>query len=157
LYYAQPDADLRFSGAPFAPGYYGIGVPKHDASLLLALNHAIEQLAQDHTLERIYRKYGVWDERQERLKDYQPEPVTQKASVSTLRQWPKYLPLLLHGAKLTVVRSILSMALAMVVGLAIVLLRLHACAPLSWFASAYVEVMRGTPLLIQLFLIYYGL
>ena len=30
-------------------------------------------------------------------------------------------------------------------------------APVRWFASAYVEVVRGTPLLIQLYLIYYGL
>ena len=46
----------------------------HDASqtllevLLAALNLAIQQLAEDHTLERIYRKYGVWDDRQQTLK-----------------------------------------------------------------------------------------
>jgi polar amino acid transport system substrate-binding protein len=34
---------------------------------------------------------------------------------------------------------------------------LYAIAPLRWLAIAYVEVIRGTPLLIQLFLIYYGL
>ena len=65
LYYAKPDAALKFSGEPFAPGYYGIGVRKQDLTLLAALNQAIGELAQDHTLERIYRKYGVWDERQE--------------------------------------------------------------------------------------------
>ena len=37
------------------------------------------------------------------------------------------------------------------------LARLYGIAPLRWLARAYVEVMRGTPLLIQLFLIYYGL
>ena len=49
------------------------------------------------------------------------------------------------------------MALAVVAGLAIALLRLYAIAPLRWLAKAYVEIIRGTPLLIQLFLIYYGL
>jgi polar amino acid transport system substrate-binding protein len=39
----------------------------------------------------------------------------------------------------------------------VVLLRMYAMAPVRWLARAYVEVMRGTPLLIQLFLIYYGL
>jgi polar amino acid transport system substrate-binding protein len=157
MFYAKPDADLKFSGEPFAPGYYGVGVRKQDATLLMVINKAIEELAQDHTLERIYRKYAVWDERQQGLKDYQPEVVVQKKSISTLREWPKYLPLLLRGAVTTVELSVLGMALAVVVGLVIVLMRLYGIAPLRWFARAYVEIFRGTPLLIQLFLIYYGL
>ena len=36
-------------------------------------------------------------------------------------------------------------------------MRLYGVAPLRWLATAYVEVIRGTPLLIQLYLIYYGL
>ena len=157
LYYAKPDPALKFAGAPFAQGYYGIGVRKPDVSLLAALNQAITELAQDHTLERIYRKYGVWDERQERLGEYRPEVVTQRKAISTIREWPKYLPLLLRGAVTTVELSIVAMALAVVAGLAVVLLRLYGIAPLRWLAKAYVEIIRGTPLLIQLFLIYYGL
>ena len=59
-----PDKELKFSGASFAPGYYGIGVRKEDVTLLAALNQAIRDLDADHTLEKIYRKYNVWDERQ---------------------------------------------------------------------------------------------
>jgi polar amino acid transport system substrate-binding protein len=157
VYYAKSDAALKFSGAPFAPGYYAIGARKEDPLLLAALNQAIEELARDRTLERIYRKYGVWDERQERVKDYQPEIVPELKSISTLREWPRYLPLLLRGAVTTVELSVLGMALAVVVGLVVVLLRLYGIAPVQWLARAYVEVIRGTPLLIQLFLIYYGL
>jgi len=157
LYYAKPDRALKFSGAPFAQGYYAIGIRKQDGTLLGALNQAITELAQDHTLERIYRKYGVWDERQKLLGEYRPEVVTQRKPISTIREWPKYLPLLLRGAVTTVELSILGMAVAVVVGLAVVLLRLYGIAPLRWLAKAYVEVIRGTPLLIQLFLIYYGL
>ena len=130
MFYAKPDAELKFSGDPFAPGYYGIGVRKPDTTLLAAINTAVEELAQDHTLEKIYRKYGVWDERQESLKDYQPEVVVQRKSISTLREWPKYLPLLLRGAVTTVELSILGMALAIVVGLVIVMLRLYAITPM---------------------------
>jgi polar amino acid transport system substrate-binding protein len=156
-FYAKPDNSLQFSGEPFAPGYYAIGVRSRDLTLLAALNHAIEDLNSNHTLERIYRKYGVWDEQQETLKDYRAQEVTARKSVSTLREWPKYLPLLLRGAVTTVELSVLGMALAVVAGLAVVLLRLYGTAPLRWLAQAYVEVIRGTPLLIQLFLIYYGL
>ena len=157
IFYAKPDTELKFSGESFAPGYYGIGVRKEDTSLLLALNTAIQQLADDHTLERIYRKYGVWDDRQAGLKNYQPETVAAAKSISTIREWRKYLPLLLRGAAMTVAISVLAMVLAVVVGLIVVLVRLYAVAPLQWLAKAYVEVIRGTPLLIQLFMIYYGL
>jgi polar amino acid transport system substrate-binding protein len=157
IYYAKPDSALKFSGSSFAPGYYGIGVRTGDKTLLAALNSAIKELADDHTLERIYRKYNVWDDRQEGLKEYKAEAVSERKSISTIREWPKYLPLLLVGAVKTVEISVLSMALAVVVGLVVVLVRLYGLPPLQWLAKAYVEVMRGTPLLIQLFLIYYGL
>jgi polar amino acid transport system substrate-binding protein len=157
LHYAQPDPQLSFSGPPFAPGFYGIGVRNQDVPLLAAINHAIDDFTRDGTLERIDRKYGLWDQRQEQLKDYRPETVRQREPVSTLKEWPKYLPLLLRGAVVTVELSVLAMGLAVVAGLVIVLMRMYGVAPLRWLARGYVEIIRGTPLLIQLFLIYYGL
>ncbi|HTL17507.1 MAG TPA: ABC transporter substrate-binding protein/permease [Patescibacteria group bacterium] len=157
LHYAKPDPDLALTGPPFAPGYYGIGVRREDTQLLAALDQALSDFGRDGTFERIYRKYGLWDERQEHLKEYQPGRISEEKRVSTLREWPKYLPLLLRGAAVTVELSVLAMALAVLAGLVIVLARLYAIAPIQWLARAYVEVVRGTPLLIQLFLIYYGL
>jgi polar amino acid transport system substrate-binding protein len=157
LHYAKPDPSLRLSGPPFAPGYYAVGVRKEDPTLLAAINQAITELSQSRTLECIYRKYGLWDERQASLQGYKPETAPAVKFHSTLQDWPKYLPLLLRGAITTVELSVLAMAVAVVLGLLIVLVRLYAFAPLQWLAKAYVEVIRGTPLLIQLFLIYYGL
>ncbi len=157
IFYARPDPALRLAGDPFASGYYAVGVRKSDQQLLAAINDAIRQLADDGTLERIYRRYNVWDDRQMQLKDFRAQVVAQTQTTSTLREWPKYLPLLLRGAVTTIEISVLAMAVAVVVGLGVVLVRLYAAAPLSWCAKAYVEVIRGTPLLIQLFLIYYGL
>jgi len=157
LYYAKPDPALKFSGKPFSPGYYGLAVRKEDVTLLAAINQALEQFIRDGTLERIYRQHGLWDQRQAALAAYEPETVVQEKSISTLREWPKYLPLLLRGAVTTVVLSVLGMVVAVVTGLALVLARLYGPALVRWLAQAYVEVVRGTPLLIQLFLIYYGL
>jgi polar amino acid transport system substrate-binding protein len=157
LFYAKSDPELRLAGEPFAVGYYGMGVRRADTNLLATINQTIRTLAADGTLEQIYRKYGLWDERQAGLKDYHEEAPVAHKSISTLREWPKYLPLLLRGAVTTVELSLLGMALAMATGLVVVLLRLYAVAPLRWCAQAYVEFIRGTPLLIQLFLIYYGL
>ncbi len=157
LHYARPDPALRLAGEPFAFGYYGIGVRREDPLLLASLNQAIQELAGNGTLERIYRKYGLWDERQKDLQNAPPEAVVQAGAVSTLRHWPTYLPLLLRGAVTTIELSVLSMALAVVVGLIIVLVRLYGFLPLPWLAKAYVEIFRGTPLLIQLLMIYYAL
>jgi polar amino acid transport system substrate-binding protein len=157
VFYAKPDSELKFSGESFAPGYYAVGVRKSDTNLLAAINTALSELAHDGTYERIYRKYNVWDDRQATLKDYKTEAVKELKAVSTMREWPKYLPLLLRGAIVTIEISVLAMALAVVVGLVLVLMRLYGITPLRWFAKAYVEIIRGTPLLIQLFLIYYGL
>lgn len=173
LFYAKPDPEVQYAGPSFAPGYYAVGVRKADTDLLVAVNVALHQLANDGTYEKIYRKYGVWDERQLALKNFQSSAAVESSSpsmnnlrnvdiptpksISTIREWPKYLPLLLKGAVVTIEISVLAMALAVVVGLIITLMRLYGVAPLRWFSRAYVEVMRGTPLLIQLFLIYYGL
>jgi len=67
-----------------------------------------------------------------------------------------YLPFLLDGARVTLIVSTLSMVLATIFGLIGALGRLTRFAPIRWLATVYVEVVRGTPILVQLLLWYYG-
>lgn len=67
------------------------------------------------------------------------------------------LPLLLQGAATTLWISVLSIAFALVVGLLIALMRIFATGPLRKIAQVYVSFFRGTPLLVQLFIIYFGI
>ncbi len=67
------------------------------------------------------------------------------------------LPMLAQGAGYTIVLSVGSMAIGLVIGLAVALARLYPVPVLSRLASFFVSFIRGTPLLVQLFLIYYGL
>ena len=67
------------------------------------------------------------------------------------------LPYLLRGAVTTIQLTVASMALALVAGLALALMRLSRSQPLRFLSGAYIEIIRGTPLLVQLFIIYYGL
>ena len=157
VYYLTKEPNLKRSGEPFAPGFYGIGVRKEDTALLVALNQAIAELRADGTLEKIYRQWDLWDKNQLLVTDYHEQKLAAQTNVSTFRNWRLYLPMLLRGAVVTVEISVLAMALAIVCGLALALLRLYGIAPLRWAAVAYIEVIRGTPLLIQLYLIYYGL
>src|SRR5207249_3897236 len=65
--------------------------------------------------------------------------------------------LLSRGAVMTVALSFIAMGIAVAVGLVLALMRLYAGRLLRTGAIAFIEVVRGTPLLIQLFLIFYGL
>jgi len=67
-----------------------------------------------------------------------------------------YLPFLLQGAEVTIVVSLISMVLATIFGFIGALARLSHFAPIRWIATIYVEVVRGTPILVQLLLWYYG-
>lgn len=66
-------------------------------------------------------------------------------------------PLLLKGAGYTVLLSLIGMGVGVVLGFALALMRLSRTPLLRWPAAVYVSAFRGTPLLVQLFLIFYGL
>jgi polar amino acid transport system permease protein len=66
-------------------------------------------------------------------------------------------PLLLQGTLVTIIISIVSMILATILGFIGALARLSSFAPFRWLATIYVEVIRGTPALVQLLMWYYGI
>jgi L-cystine transport system permease protein len=68
-----------------------------------------------------------------------------------------FWPLLLAGLTGTIPLALASFAIGLVIALAIALMRLSSNQALSNIARAYVSVIRGTPLLVQLFVIFYGL
>lgn len=68
-----------------------------------------------------------------------------------------HLPFLLQGLRVTVVISLLSMVVGAVVGLAVALARLSPVLPLRWLAAFYVDLLRSTPLLIQLIWVFFAL
>jgi His/Glu/Gln/Arg/opine family amino acid ABC transporter permease subunit len=67
------------------------------------------------------------------------------------------IPKLLKAARYTLYLTALSMPLAVAFGLVLALMRLSRFKLISWPASLYVEVIRGTPLLVQLYIVYYSL
>jgi len=68
-----------------------------------------------------------------------------------------FLPNLLQGAVITVVVSLLAFAIALVFGLLLGTMRISRMVLVRWVAAFYIQFIRGTPLLLQLFFIYYVL
>lgn len=67
------------------------------------------------------------------------------------------LPALAVGVKITMIMTATSMGLAAVIAVLVALGKMYGPKPLRAFCSFYIELFRGTPLLVQLFIIYYGL
>jgi His/Glu/Gln/Arg/opine family amino acid ABC transporter permease subunit len=67
------------------------------------------------------------------------------------------LPFLLQGAAVTIILSVISVVFAMLLGFLGAMGRLSRFAPLRWLATTYVEVVRGTPILVQLLMWYFGI
>lgn len=69
----------------------------------------------------------------------------------------KYFPDLYQGALITIKITAVGLGLGFVLGLPAALLRVYGGKYFRWLAVAYVELFRGTPVLVQLFVIYFGL
>lgn len=67
------------------------------------------------------------------------------------------LPDLLVGAWLTVQLSVIAMVIGIVVAVACAIARMTGPAPVKWAIGAYVEVIRNTPFLVQIFIVFFGL
>ena len=150
---------------PVATGHY-IGVLAHENTALRdKINDVLRARMRDGTLERIYRKWNIWDEYQPAffaseccgkaaaLKAAAEPPHPEKMVAATMA----YLPALLKASVITIVLSCLAMMLAIAFGVLIASGRVYASKPVRALLTLYVEVVRGTPVLLQLFVLYYGL
>ena len=163
------NSGLTNQPAVLAVGHY-VGILSADQSALRdRMNTILRDAMRDGRLERMFRRWDVWNEDQPRLyarvlADTSPHPVPASTLVSPTVSGPqtweaarRYLPALLRAAVITIVLSCLSMALAVIVGALIASGRIYGTAPLRVALTGYVEVIRGTPLLLQLFVLYFGL
>jgi polar amino acid transport system permease protein len=66
------------------------------------------------------------------------------------------LPILLKGLQVTLYIFLIAILLGFLIGLVIALLRLAPLKILNWIAKGYVDTIRGTPFIVQLFFIYFG-
>jgi len=159
-FYGKPNPELKYAGDPVGEGLYGIAIRQEDEELKAKIDEILAELLRSGELKQIYEKWGLWNEAQDKLyEEMQGENGYTNANLEKSQQAPisTFFPALLKGAALTIVISVVSMTLAVTLGLFISLIRLYGRAPFTSLATAYIEIYRGTPLLIQLYLLYYGL
>ncbi len=171
LYYTAGRPEFKFVGDPIGRIEYSIAISKHDPHLVEAINQGLSLLIETGELRNILERWKLWNPYMaDLLGDYAPSMVkptqydrfleAQQQKISfrdRLILYIDFLPLLGEAAWVTMKISIIAMLLAIVLGLLLALIRTYGPIPLRFLGAAFVEIIRGTPLLIQLYIIYYGL
>jgi polar amino acid transport system substrate-binding protein len=170
-YYALPNPTLELNGPPFGQIAYGVAVAKGNPKLQTEIDAAIRDLIASGELRGILSRWGLWTGAVARAFHQPAEPSTadteyqafvasqggQTGFWSRIHIYAAAGRLLRRAALLTLTISITAMALAIVAGFVLAVCRVFGPSPVRWLATAYIEAIRGTPLLIQLLFIFYGL
>jgi polar amino acid transport system substrate-binding protein len=159
--------EVRCLPGDVSRGVYVGGVQRDRPELKRALDEAILAMTRDGELRRILTRYKLWDSRQEELAKDGSGVTATAAPAPDISATPpdeprrtfdgQQLGLFVHGALLTLVISLGSFAIALPFGLLLAIARGFGSRPLALLAAAYVELFRGTPVLLQLYVLYFGL
>lgn len=170
--------ELRCVNGDLAKGTYVIGMRPSDPELAARVDAALFQLIASGEMRRILEHWKLWDTRQDELgarSSRAPAPSASVASTpapsasgsgadpvvafSTGKQslTPNQIGLFFSGALITILISVCAFALALPFGVLLAVVRSHAGPIPRFLASAYIEVFRGTPVLLQLYVLYFGL
>jgi His/Glu/Gln/Arg/opine family amino acid ABC transporter permease subunit len=158
--------ELETVGGIFVRENYAVVARRGEPELLGAVNDAIAQIMADGRYAAIYKRWIRQPLPSDTLSELdkirgQGTPLTEAAGGSSFTiRWEllwSTLPLLLKGMVMTLWITFLGLIIGIPAGLAVALARLSQFRPLSLLAAAYVEALRGTPLLLQIFAIYFVL
>jgi lysine-arginine-ornithine-binding protein len=136
---------LEVASTVFSDEKYGITTRPADKDLLLKVNEALRRIEASGELAKLKEKY--FGEKAEAG----ARPLRTGELLAAI-----WLPLV-KAAGMTVQLTLFALLFGVPIGLAVALMRLNKLGPFTWLASIYVEVLRGTPLLVQIFTVYYVL
>jgi polar amino acid transport system substrate-binding protein len=153
-FYADRFAGLRTVDRPFAGGMYTVLTSPRTPRLAAAIDEAIGKVIADGRLKALYDRWDLAGRQQMlMIRDAAEIPPAGRRSFAALVR--QTLPLLASSAGMTILLSCLSFPLAIVIGLAVAVGRLHGPPWLRPVLTAYVEILRGTPLMLQLYAIFF--
>jgi polar amino acid transport system substrate-binding protein len=169
-YYQDGFPELRAVGDPVGRGYYVVFVRKDDPELLHEINEAIIESLRNGSLREILEEFGMWNETQaaraletDATGGFTGDLLSGDDGARgrgqfSVRGWDVIRQrggTLVRAAGMTVLLAVLSMPLAILIGLIITLCRLYGPWFLALPATIYVEIVRGTPLVLQLYVIFF--
>jgi polar amino acid transport system substrate-binding protein len=148
--YGLTKPDLELADPDVARGTYVIGLRQGDEDLRDAVNAALAGLESSGELQRIYTRWQL-----PQLPPGAPMAVPDQPPPATFDR--AQVMLFLRAAGVTLAISLLAMALAIPLGLLLAFARLYGSAGSRLASHGYIELFRGTPVLLQLYILYYGI
>ena len=160
-FYAKNNPKLKPAGEPFYRSPYVIGLRKGDDALKAQVDAGIERIIADGTLERILRKWGLWNaaqvELQAPIRAGQPAELAPFEMTSTSFNWREALLRLGRAAIVTVLIAFGAMVIAIALAIPLAIGQSKGPGWLQLLCTIYIEFFRGTPVLVQLLFLYFGL
>ncbi len=150
--FAQANPDLEFNVIPSEEvSGSAIAFPKN-STLVAPFNKVLQQIKDDGTLNQLVNK---WFSQNIIADSTSSTPAKTGLNLDFTRILPD-IPFILRGIPLTLLFTLLSVTLGLIWGTILSLAKIIGIKPLTWVANAYTSIFRGTPLLLQLALIYYA-
>ncbi len=171
LYYASWNKKFRLPKEQIGKVEYGIAIKKDDFNRLALINQTLSNLINSGKLRNILEEWNLWNSRMaeytndyserkqihtkyDEFVKYQLESVT---IGDKIKLYISFMPSIASAAWTTLYITIFSMLLAVSFGLVLAMMRVYLPVPFSTISIVFIELVRGTPLLIQLFFIFYAL
>ena len=149
----QSFRELKTVGRRFTDEKFGIAIAQGNEDLQQAINAALKKIKETGEYDQIHEKwFGEAAERAAELEASKTKPKVFDLGI-VKRTWPIFV----RGVWLTAQLAFLSLILGLPIGLLLALARVQSSKLLKAPAAVYVEVMRGTPLLVQILFIYFVL
>lgn len=145
--------NLRVSDQLLTSEYLGIPTPKNSPNLA-RINQGLNTILNNGTYAQIYRK---WFNAEPPILPETVPATEQGARASWLTVIQTALPYLLAGTLITIQLAALSIVIGLIAGTLLGMGRLSKVTALRWLSRAYIDFFRGTPLLVQIFMIYFGI
>jgi arginine/lysine/histidine/glutamine transport system substrate-binding/permease protein len=143
---------LKIVGELVTEEYYGVALPKNSENLE-AMNTALETLLENGTYAEIYRRWFSADPPELPL----VAPALAQAGTAKGLDWGRLFQNLMRGAWVTIWLTAASFFFGLIGGSLVAFAMISPFKPLRWLCRIYVDFFRGTPMLVQLFMIYFGL
>jgi His/Glu/Gln/Arg/opine family amino acid ABC transporter permease subunit len=145
--------DLKTTGKRFTDEKFGIALAQGSTDLRDAINTALKNIRISGEYDQIHQKW--FGEAAERAAEAEAAQRQTKAFDFALVK--RVLPFFLTGVWWTAKLAFLSLLFGLPIGLLLALMRVQSSGLLKAPAAVYVEIMRGTPLLVQILFIYFVL
>jgi polar amino acid transport system substrate-binding protein len=166
--------DLAPIGSPVGKGYYVVLTRRDDEELLREVNNAFLGMLTDGTMRKILERYSLWNDVQaaralEMLPNGQFAPTDNQAAqpsddnsevkeYESMRGWNVLGQrglFLVKAAGITVLLAVTAMPLAILAGMLMAVARMFGPRWLAGLVTIVIEVIRGTPLVLQLYVIFF--